>query len=215
MISFRLVICGASLVLSALDLTIADGKGEKFAVPGYMKQEQTIDKAGLARLSKVPFFKSTKLTDLHISAFVEREDGILVDVISKTSVYYGGHRYPANVRVEGESNLLYVYLGKSNSVTVNGIKICGQLGQHAQTLEIFEVKLCDDLILPEGVIPAGSKIDFSKGLPTKEIKFSDIRCMVASKPTTLKGRPVQSEREITPNYDRWYDPDRGCLRGGD
>ncbi|MCB0387149.1 MAG: hypothetical protein KDD43_17280, partial [Bdellovibrionales bacterium] len=100
-------------------------------------------------------------------------------------------------------------------VSINGVKICDQLGQHAQTLEIFEIKLCEDLKLPEGIIPAGSVIDFPKEVPKKGIKFSDIRCLRLAKATTLKGRQVKSGVEITPNYEVWEDPDRGCMRGAD
>jgi len=198
MVGFKKGICGASLVLSSFNLASADNMGGKFVVPSFMKQEQTIDKAGLMRLSRVPFFKSTELTDLHISAFAEREDGVMVDVVSKKSVNYGGHIYPANIRVEGEGNLLQIYLGKSISVTVNGIKICGLLGQHAQTLEIFELKLCEDSLINGLKIPGGSHIAFWKNTLKPGEFWHEISCIQAGKDMTFRGNVFLKGKLISP-----------------
>ncbi|MCC7403448.1 MAG: hypothetical protein IT288_03535, partial [Bdellovibrionales bacterium] len=185
----------------------------EFKVPSFMGAEQNLSETELSLFRGVPFFEKTDVSRLYISGFGKRKEGVYANLISKDKVNYGGYLYPSGVQVSGENDLLRIYM--KGSININGIEICGQLGQHAQTLEIFEIKLCDDLKLPEGVIPAGSVIDFPKGMPKNGIKFSDIRCLLPAKATSLKGRPVKSGVEITPNYEVWQEPDRNCMRGGD
>ena len=165
-------------------------------------------------LKVIPFFAKTDFQKVDVRLnLMDPIDGLNVGLTTTAQVEMGGRNYPAGVVVEGRSDLWHVYF--KGPITINGIKICEYLGQHAQTLEVFEIKLCEDLKLPEGVIPAGSVIDFPKELPKKGIKFSDIRCLRPAKETTLKGRRVKSGIEITPNYEVWEEPDRGCMRGAD
>ena len=168
----------------------------------------------LHRLAKIPLYRDTKKSDFAFKQFGLDMDGQMF-VMGKTvkPTKLGGIDFPAGTVIEGAGSL--IRLNFDQPVTVNGVRICNEMGIHSDTLEVFEVKLCEDLKLAEGVIPAGSVIDFPKGMPKNGIKFSDIRCLLPAKATSLKGRPVKSGVEITPNYEVWEKPDRNCMRGGD
>ena len=187
-------------------------------VPKIMKSSPPVVlKDDLEKLSKWPIFKDMVWDNVYMSQVFNEGPSptdFVVTLWVKKPVKIGGITYPRGTFVSGIGTLFRMG-GEKMVVKVNSHKVCGNLGQDGQTLEIFEIKLCEDLKLPEGVIPAGSVVDFPKGLPKKGITFSDIRCLLVSKGTTLKGRRVFSGVEITPNYEVWEKADRGCMRGAD
>lgn len=163
-------------------------------------------------LKTIPFFASTDFQKINVRLNIpDPIDGLNIGLTTTGQVEMGGRKYPAGVAVEGIGDLLRIY--PKDPITINGIKICGHLGQHAQTLEIFEIKLCEDLKFTEGVIPAGSVVDFLKGLNSQSIKFKDIGCVEAGRATTLKGHKVNKGEQVYPNSDEFRTPDKSCFSG--
>jgi hypothetical protein len=192
--------------------------GEKDEIPAQMKSSpRVVKKDDLKKLSKWPIFKDMVWDNVYLSQVFNEGPAptdFVVELWVKKPVKIGGITYPRGTFVSGIGTLFRMG-GEKMVVEVNSQKVCGNLGQDGLSLEIFEIKLCEDLKLAEGVIPAGSVIDFPKGIPKSGIKFSDIRCLLPAKATSLKGRPVKPGAEITPNYEVWQEPDRDCMRGGD
>jgi hypothetical protein len=148
---------------------------------------------------------------MKVSITVNNVDGLNLTGVSPGGINLGGYIYPKGVSFDGIGDLLRIY--PKDPITINGIKICGHLGQHAQTLEIFEIKLCEDLKFTEGVIPAGSIVDFLKGMTGQSIKFKDIGCVEAGRATTLKGHKVKKGEQVYPNSDEFRTPDKSCFSG--
>lgn len=133
-----------------------------------------------------------------------------VEFKAKGKIRIGRRDYPAGTSVVGKGFLFRVYgpvLG-----AIEGREICNQVGQDGRSLEIFEIGLCNDLKLPEGVVPAGSIIDFDGSVPKGKLSVKDISCMQSGGPTKIFGKPIIKGQIVSPNSTEWTHQDKHCFR---
>ncbi|MCB0367781.1 MAG: hypothetical protein H6624_01200 [Bdellovibrionaceae bacterium] len=187
------------LVISTTTLpSQADGKSETgdkrsgFVVPDFMLEDRQVRESDLPEISKIPFFSGVDVNHLFIrTLWKSKIDGLNIEVMATRDMSFGGNDYPAGAHVIGRNNLFRIYLKPGIQLKVNGVKVC-RLGQHAQTLEIFEIKLCEDSEINGVKIPGGSKVAFKSKKTSQNQTWNDLGCLVLGKDTVIRGRAVKS-----------------------
>lgn len=207
----------AILLVGALSVFEADCEDSrsKDGIPEHILTEPQIQNGAREKVAKFKILQEVKWDSVYIRELFYDGPGAFdytVDFWAMKPVVIGGISFPPKVQVVGKG-VIYRVLGK-NLGKVAGIGVCGQIGIHAESLDVFEIKLCKDVQLPEGIIPAGSIIGFFGRAPTAGLKFTDIRCLIVGGGTTLKGKKVQKGAEITPNYEDWTTDKGSCLLSG-
>ncbi|MCC7405546.1 MAG: hypothetical protein IT288_14200 [Bdellovibrionales bacterium] len=177
---------------------IASDKKSAFKVPKEMYERRGVEPGVFAQALKLPIFEGTDEKQFFVNTAVQWKPNvsreIQLRVMSIENVKIGGRQYPAGTQLSGEYFLYRLY--PPAPVEIYGIKICGQLGQHALTLEIFEVKLCDDSEINGVKIPGGSKVAFIPHKSKKNQRWFDISCITPGKDMTYRGTAFKKGERI-------------------
>ncbi|MCB0364568.1 MAG: hypothetical protein H6624_08935 [Bdellovibrionaceae bacterium] len=149
-------------------------------VPKIMKSSPPIvQKDDLEKLSKWPIFKDMVWDNVYMSQVFNEGPSptdFVVELWVKKPVKIGGITYPRGTFVSGIGTLFRMG-GEKMVVEVNSSKVCGNLGQEGQTLEIFEIKLCEDSEINGIKIPGGSKVTFIPHKSRAGQDWFDISCI--------------------------------------
>ncbi|MCB0367289.1 MAG: hypothetical protein H6624_11415 [Bdellovibrionaceae bacterium] len=189
---------------------IADSNDD---IPKVMKSSPPVVlKDDLEKLSKWPIFKDMVWDNVYISQVFNEGPSptdFVVKLWVKKPVKIGGITYPRGTFVSGIGTLFRLG-GEKMVVEVNSIKVCGNLGQHAQTLEIFELKLCEDSEINGLRIPGGSFVSFINGKVKAGQRWPEVGCISPGASMKFKGRTFLTGSILAPRSETGMpsDPDK-------
>jgi len=154
--------------------------GEKDEIPAQMKSSpRVVKKDDLKKLSKWPIFKDMVWDNAYLSQVFNEGPAptdFVVELWVKKPVKIGGITYPRGTFVSGIGTLFRMG-GEKMVVEVNSQKVCGNLGQDGLSLEIFEIRLCEDSEINGVKIPGGSKVTFIPHKSRVGQDWFDISCI--------------------------------------
>ncbi|MCB0366553.1 MAG: hypothetical protein KDD68_14260 [Bdellovibrionales bacterium] len=169
-----------------------------FEIPKDMYKRIAVEPGVFAQALKLPIFKDSEESQFFANTAVQWKPDVQKEIqlriIAVESVKVGGRQYPAGTRLSGE---YFLYrLSPPEPVEINGIKICDHLGQHAQTLEIFEIKLCEDSEINGVKIPGGSKVAFMPHKTKVDQRWFDISCITPGNDMNYRGTAFKKGERI-------------------